>query len=74
MKGVLTINPLRKKRQSLGFTVAQISDKLGVSDRTINRYETDERLPRISELLDIASVYQLSDEELLEYIHYVNNK
>lgn len=66
-------NILKQKRRSLGYSLQQIADKLGVSDVTISRYENCKRFPYITELLAIASAYQLTDEELLQYINFANN-
>ena len=56
----------------LGVTQDYLAEKIGVSKITINRWENDARIPNICDLENIIRYYQLTDEELHEFISYVN--
>ena len=47
-------NFLRELRKNRGFTQEQAAEKLGISSRTISRWETGAYMPDISMLIDIA--------------------
>ena len=66
------MNTLKKKRVELGVTQDYLAEKIGVSKITINRWENDARIPNICDLENIIRYYQLTDEELHEFISYVN--
>jgi len=40
------MNPYKQIRHNANMTLSQMSEYLGVNDRTIRRYETGERNPR----------------------------
>ena len=50
---------LRELRKSAGFTQEQVAEKLGISSRTISRWETGAYMPDISMLVDIAELYDV---------------
>ena len=50
---------LRELRKSAGFTQEQAAEKLGISSRTISRWETGAYMPDISMLVDIAELYDV---------------
>ena len=72
------INPLKKKRLALGKTQQQIADKLGVDVRNISKYELNKTCPNFADLLSVIRAYELTNEELYEYMAYAeelkNNK
>ena len=68
------MNPLKKKRVSLGLNQTQIADKLNTTVATVNRYEDDKRCPHLKVLMKIARAYQMTNEELIEYIEYCEEK
>ena len=57
---------LKDLRKEKGITQEQLAEKLGVSGRTISRWETGKNMPDISLLVEIAelmSVYLKSSKE-----------
>ncbi len=61
-----TGNFLRELRKSTGFTQEQVAEKLGVSSRTISRWETGAYMPDISMLVDIADIYDVDVREIID--------
>lgn len=61
---------IRKSRRELDLTQEEFSEKIGVTSRTIIRFEKDEIVPKVDDLMKIASLigkdvqYFLSDPEL----------
>jgi transcriptional regulator with XRE-family HTH domain len=47
---------LREMRTQKGFTLDQIAEKLGVTSKTVQRYETGERKIKINTLIEMASI------------------
>ena len=66
-------NILRQKRIELGYTLAQMSDKLGVDIGNVSKYELGDRCYKTQSLLKMQKVYQLTDAELIQYIQYVTD-
>ena len=58
---------ITKKRKELNLTQEQLSQKLGVSNKTISKWETDETLPDIRQSKHLAVLYGLSLDELIEF-------
>ena len=56
---------LRELRKEQGITQEQFAEKLGVSARTISRWETGSNMPDISLLSDIADYYDVSIPEII---------
>lgn len=67
------IAELRKKHT---FTQLQLAEKLGVSDKTISRWETGKGMPEISILIPLCEILEVSIEELLlgEHLTEDNSK
>ena len=61
-----TGNLLRELRKTIGFTQEQVAEKLGVSGRTISRWETGAYMPDISMLVDIAEMYDVDVREIID--------
>ena len=61
-----TGNLLRELRKTFGFTQEQVAEKLGVSGRTISRWETGAYMPDISMLVDIAEMYDVDVREIID--------
>ena len=57
---------LRELRKSAGFTQEQVAEKLGISSRTISRWETGAYMPDISMLVDIAELYDVDIREIID--------
>lgn len=56
----------RSARKAAGLSVAEVMEKLDVSDATVYFWETGQNKPRASKLLEIAKLYGCTVEELLE--------
>ena len=57
---------LKELRKEKGFTQEQVAEKLGVSARTISRWETATYMPDISMLVDIAEMYDVDVREIID--------
>ena len=56
------ISTMRKQR---GMTQEQLGEKLGVTNKTISRWETGKYMPDIDKLQELSSVLGISIDELL---------
>jgi transcriptional regulator with XRE-family HTH domain len=74
MKGVIT-NRIRERRESLGYRLEDVADKMGVSIPTVQRYEskpigklTVEQVTKIAEVLrmDISNLLGIDRGDLME--------
>ena len=57
---------LKELRKEKGITQEQMADKLGVSGRTISRWETGNNMPDISLLVEIAEFFDVSIPEIIK--------
>ena len=57
---------LKTLRKEKNLTQEQAAEQLGVSNRTVSRWETGTNMPDISLLLEIAELYSVSIPELIE--------
>ena len=58
-------NFLRELRKEKNLTQEQAADKLGVSGRTISRWETGAYMPDISLIVDIAEMYDVDVRDII---------
>ena len=56
---------LKELRKEKGITQEQMADELGVSGRTISRWETGSNMPDISLLVEIAEFFDVSIPEII---------
>ena len=56
---------LRLYRERYGFLQKELSEKLGISERTLQRYESGESEPTASVLLKLSQIYDTSIDALL---------
>ena len=56
---------IKELRQKNSMTQAQLADRLGVSDKTVSKWETGKGYPDITLLEPIAEAFQVSVAELL---------
>ena len=56
---------LRRLRQKHNLTLAQLSDAIKVSLKTLQRWEKEERQPRADDLKALATALNVSEDELL---------
>ncbi|MBP5555118.1 MAG: helix-turn-helix domain-containing protein [Lachnospiraceae bacterium] len=57
---------LKKLRKEKGITQEEFAEKIGVSGRTVSRWETGSNMPDISLLVDIADFYDVDVREIIE--------
>ena len=57
---------LKELRKEKSLTQEQVAEKLGVSSRTISRWETGTYMPDISMLVDIAEMYDVDVREIID--------
>ena len=57
---------LKDLRRERGITQEQLAEQLGVSGRTISRWETGNNMPDISLLVEIAEVFDVSIPEIIK--------
>ena len=57
---------LKDLRKEKGITQEQLAEKLGVSGRTISRWETGKNMPDISLLVEIAEFFDVSIPEIIK--------
>lgn len=58
-------NFIADMRKEKGFTQEQLGEKMGVTNKTISRWETGKYMPDIDKLQDLSSVLGISVNELL---------
>ena len=58
---------LFQARKQNGFSQEDIAEKLGISRQTVSKWETDESLPDIQQAKNLALLYHLSLDELVEF-------
>lgn len=68
------MNPLKEKRQNLNLTRVEISKRLNTNIYNINEWECNRTSPKSYMLIDIALAYEMSNEELIEYLKYLKQK
>jgi len=56
---------LKELRKGKGLTQEQLGEKLGVSSRTVSRWETGSNMPDISLLIELADFYEVDIRELI---------
>ena len=57
---------LQELRKEKGITQEQMAEELGVSGRTISRWETGSNMPDIGMLIEIADFYEVSIPEIID--------
>ena len=57
---------LKALRREKGITQEQLAEELGVSGRTISRWETGNNMPDISLLVEIAEYFDVSIPEIIK--------
>lgn len=60
-------NHLFHARKKCGLSQEEVAAKLGVSRQTISKWETDETLPDIRQSKQMALLYHVSLDELIEF-------
>ncbi|MBP5555453.1 MAG: helix-turn-helix transcriptional regulator, partial [Lachnospiraceae bacterium] len=57
---------LKQLRKEKGITQEEFAEKIGVSGRTVSRWETGSNMPDISLLVEIADFYDVDVREIIE--------
>lgn len=57
---------LKNLRKEKGITQEQLAEKLGVSSRTVSRWETGSNLPDLGILIELADLYNVDIRELID--------
>ena len=65
---------IKEKRKLLGFTQQQMADNLNISLRQYVRIDNEEDLSRRDILSKLIFFFELSNEEIGQYIRNISNK
>lgn len=65
---------IKEKRKILGYTQLQMSEKLDISLRQYARIDKEEDLPRKDLLYKLIDLFNLTDEEIGQYIRSITHK
>ena len=58
-------NKIKELRRSKGMSQKDIADKLGVTSQAVSKWENDGSLPEMTMLPDIASLFGIQIDDLL---------
>ena len=72
MNTYVTGNTIKQLRESRRLTQAELADRIGVSSKTISKWETARGLPDISLLQPLAQALGISVIELMNGEHIIN--
>lgn len=72
MNTYVTGNTIKELRESRGLTQAELAERIGVSSKTVSKWETAKGLPDISLLQPLAGALGISVIELMNGEHIVN--
>lgn len=73
MNTYVTSAAIKNLREKRGLTQAELARQIGVSDKTISKWETAKGLPDISLLQPLAQALGISIIELMNGEHIINN-
>jgi len=65
---------LTELRKEYGYTQKEIGERIGVTDKTISKWEKGNLLPDITYLVQLADVYNITLDELLKGVRYGKDK
>ena len=68
------MNPLKEKRQQLKLSREEIAKRLNTNIYNINEWECNRTSPKGYMLIDVAIAYEMTDDELIEYLKYLKHK
>jgi len=72
MNTYVTGNTIRQLREKRNLTQAELAEKIGVSSKTVSKWETAKGLPDISLLQPLAQALGISVIELMNGEHIIN--
>lgn len=67
-------NPLKEKRRLMGIAREEIANRLNTKLYNINEWESGRIFPKSFLLIDIANAYEMTNDELIEYLKYLKIK
>lgn len=73
MNNYVTGNTIKQLRENLLLTQAELAEQIGVSSKTVSKWETARGLPDISLLEPLAKALKISVIELMNGEHIINN-
>ena len=57
---------LKELRKQKGLTQGQLAEMLGVSDRSVSRWENGNNMPDLSILVELADYYEINIREIID--------
>ena len=57
---------LMRLRKKQGYSQQEVADKLSVSRQTISNWECDQALPAVDKAMELAQLYNISLDDLME--------
>ena len=66
LREVLTTKGLRKKRLAAGLSQKELADSLGTVQSAISAWESGEKMPRASQLPELAAALHCTIDELYQ--------
>ena len=63
---------LRTRRNELKLTLDEMGKKMDVTKSAISYYEHGNRFPTIDNLWKLKKAYELTDEELWDWLKFIN--
>lgn len=67
---------LKNKRRELGLDQTQMAEKMRITsnngNHTIMRWEKNVVYPKATDLWDLKEAYQMTDEEFLSWMKFIN--
>ena len=64
---------LKELRQEKQMTQEQLAEQMGVSRRTVSRWETGNNLPDLSVIIELADFYEVDMKDLINGKRKYNN-
>src|ERR1017187_9880174 len=58
---------IKMKREQLGYSITEVSEKSGIAQNSLSKYERDQCRPFATSLYKLAKVYEVSANDLEEY-------
>lgn len=60
------ISKLKSKRILAGLTQSEVAEQINISQKTISKYETKNRIPNIDNLIKLAEFFKCNISELID--------
>ncbi len=61
---------IAEKRKALGLTQKQLAEQLGMSDKSVSKWERGQSDPSTTNLMALAKLFQVTPEELLREVYH----